>query len=97
MGAALTYARLVGITGEDDLDAPDLGADHNPLAGLPRGPDDGKQSNGQTAATQRSGDGTLPGLQQGLSSKDSYRQTCAKVSFSKGGHKIGGRGGCLGA
>jgi hypothetical protein len=33
MGAALTYARryalftLVGIAGEDDLDAPDLGSD----------------------------------------------------------------------
>src|SRR5580704_9827508 len=36
MGAALTYARryalftLVGIAGEDDLDAPDLGTDPNP-------------------------------------------------------------------
>jgi hypothetical protein len=36
MGAALTYARryalftLVGIAGEDDLDAPDLNADHKP-------------------------------------------------------------------
>ena len=42
MGAALTYARryalftLVGIAGEDDLDAPDLGADPNPAAELPR-------------------------------------------------------------
>src|SRR5207253_7464633 len=38
MGAALTYARryalftLVGIAGEDDLDAPDLCADPNPTA-----------------------------------------------------------------
>ena len=38
MGAALTYARryalftLVGIAGEDDLDAPDLSADPNPAA-----------------------------------------------------------------
>ena len=41
MGAALTYARryalftLVGIAGEDDLDAPDLGAGPNPAAELP--------------------------------------------------------------
>ena len=45
MGAALTYARryalftLVGIAGEDDLDAPDLGADPNPAAELPRPPE----------------------------------------------------------
>src|SRR5215472_6149359 len=44
MGAALTYARryalfaLVGIAGEDDLDAPDLGADPSPAAELPRDP-----------------------------------------------------------
>src|SRR4249919_3630226 len=42
MGAALTYARryalftLVGIAGEDDLDAPDL-----VLQSVPPGPDDG--------------------------------------------------------
>src|SRR5258708_4013597 len=55
MGAALTYARryalftLVGIAGEDDLDAPDLGA--APKAGgdqLP-GPD-GRSSNGHAFA-----------------------------------------------
>ena len=69
MGAALTYARryalftLVGIAGEDDLDAPDLGADPNPAAELPRPPDHRKQSNGQAAAAQRTaaGDGKLPG------------------------------------
>ena len=44
MGAALTYARryalftLVGIAGEDDLDAPDLGAAPKPAAELPRPP-----------------------------------------------------------
>jgi ERF superfamily len=62
MGAALTYARryalftLVGIAGEDDLDAPDLGAVPNPAAELPR-------SKGQAAAAQRTaaGDGKLPG------------------------------------
>jgi hypothetical protein len=43
--AALTYARryalftLVGIAGKDDLDAPDLTADPNPAAELPRPPD----------------------------------------------------------
>ena len=45
MGAALTYARryalftLVGIAGEDDLDAPDLDAGPNPAAEPPRPPD----------------------------------------------------------
>jgi hypothetical protein len=59
MGAALTYARryalftLVGIAGEDDLDAPDLGTDPNPAADLPRSPDNRKQSNGQAPAAQR--------------------------------------------
>jgi hypothetical protein len=61
MGAALTYARryalftLVGIAGEDDLDAPDLDAVSSPTAELP-------QSNGQAAAAQRTalGDGKLP-------------------------------------
>ena len=65
MGAALTYARryalftLVGIAGEDDLDAPDLGAAPKPAAELPR---PGSQSNGQAAAGKRTapGDGKLP-------------------------------------
>src|ERR1700692_3316689 len=41
MGAALTYAlfTLVGIAGEDDLDAPDLGAVPTTDAGSPNGPD----------------------------------------------------------
>jgi hypothetical protein len=56
MGAALTYARryalftLVGIAGEDDLDAPDLGAvaqsDAGPLKALP----EEKGLNGSTAS-----------------------------------------------
>ena len=58
MGAALTYARryalftLVGIAGEDDLDAPDLGA--IPKAGVeqPRS-DHRRQSNGHAAAAER--------------------------------------------
>src|SRR6476620_5052391 len=53
MGAALTYARryalftLVGIAGEDDLDAPDLGAAPKPAAELPGPRDHGKQAHGQ--------------------------------------------------
>ena len=54
MGAALTYARryalftLVGIAGEDDLDAPDL------LVGLDRGPGgaDGSQKTDQRALSE---------------------------------------------
>jgi hypothetical protein len=69
MGAALTYARryalftLVGIAGEDDLDAPDLAAEPNPAAALPQPPDQRKQSNGQAAAAQpiAPGDRKLPG------------------------------------
>ena len=55
MGAALTYARryglftLVGIAGEDDLDAPDLDVNPTPAAALPRPV---RQSNGQTAAAR---------------------------------------------
>ena len=51
MGAALTYARryalftLVGIAGEDDLDAPDLDAIPKADAGEPSGPD-GRDFNG---------------------------------------------------
>jgi hypothetical protein len=60
MGAALTYARryalftLVGIAGEDDLDAPDLDAAPKPAAELPQ---PGSQSNGRAAAGKR----TAPG------------------------------------
>src|SRR4051812_45041011 len=67
MGAALTYARryalfaLVGIAGEDDLDAPDLGAPR-PATELPRSPDYAARPNGQAAPAQRkpSGDGKFP-------------------------------------
>jgi hypothetical protein len=56
MGAALTYARryalftLVGIAGEDDLDAPDLGAAPKDGAGQPPGPPVGRKSNGHAFA-----------------------------------------------
>ena len=54
MGAALTYARryalftLVGIAGEDDLDAPDLVAPTTPSSGLeqPNGGADGRSNGG---------------------------------------------------
>jgi len=55
MGAALTYARryalftLVGIAGEDDLDAPDLGVRPAPAAELPGSSDHRKQANEQAA------------------------------------------------
>jgi hypothetical protein len=65
MGAALTYARryalfaLVGIAGEDDLDAPDLGASPSPAGELPRSPDYAARPSGQPAPAQRKpgGDG----------------------------------------
>ena len=67
MGAALTYARryalfaLVAIAGEDDLDAPDLGANPNPTAELARPPDLRKQSNGQATTGRTVGNqGNVP-------------------------------------
>src|SRR5712672_1153232 len=62
MGAALTYARryalftLVGIAGEDDLDAPDFDAVPKPSVVLPRS-DPCNQPNGQAAVGERSGRG----------------------------------------
>jgi hypothetical protein len=59
MGAALTYARryalftLVGIAGEDDLDAPDLEAVPVTGADPPNG-SDGQASNGHARATEAS-------------------------------------------
>src|SRR6516164_10437496 len=59
VGAALTYARryalfaLVGIAGEDDLDAPDLTTEPNPAPDLPRAWDHRRQSNEQGAATRQ--------------------------------------------
>jgi hypothetical protein len=59
MGAALTYARryalftLVGIAGEDDLDAPDLGAIPKAGAEQPPRSDHRSQSNGHAGAAER--------------------------------------------
>jgi ERF superfamily len=58
MGAALTYSRryalftLVGIAGEDDLDAPDLDAGHKPAMELARS-DPCNPSNGQRGVAKR--------------------------------------------
>ena len=94
MGAALTYARryalftLVGIAGEDDLDAPDLGAAPKPAAEPPR---PGSQSNGQAAAGERTapGDGKLPassaarsllGVQLSASLRESLIEQLASIN-----------------
>src|SRR5262245_32849797 len=63
MGAALTYARryalftLVGIAGEDDLDAPDLGAVPSAWVEPPLRSDHRRQSNGHAAAQRSSHNG----------------------------------------
>jgi hypothetical protein len=63
MGAALTYARryalftLVGIAGEDDLDAPDLDATSKIGVGEPPRSDHCSQSTGDAAVAGRAGDG----------------------------------------
>ena len=93
MGAALTYARryalftLVGIAGEDDLDAPDLGAAPKPAAEVPR---PGSQSNGQASAGKRTapGDGKLPepsarsvlGIQLSASLRESLIEQMAAIN-----------------
>jgi ERF superfamily len=64
MGAALTYARryalftLVGIAGEDDLDAPDLTTPTNRTSGpeKPRATGNGRLNNDHTGSPQRGSD-----------------------------------------
>ncbi len=76
MGAALTYARryalftLVGIAGEDDLDAPDLDADPSSAAELRRS-DPRNQSDGQAEVAEG------PGRSGGKSSRASTRPVLA--------------------
>lgn len=59
MGAALTYARryalfaLVGIAGEDDLDASGLGSVGQPTAGSPIATGDASRANGSTVVLRR--------------------------------------------
>ena len=83
MGAALTYARryalftLVGIAGEDDLDAPDLG----PAPGFSGAARPGSQSNGQPAAGKRTtpGDGKRCRALRKKKKKGKYRQAFGKA------------------
>ena len=68
MGAALTYARryalftLVGIAGEDDLDAPDLDATSKTEVVGPSRSDHHSQPTGDTAVVARARDGGAPVL-----------------------------------
>jgi hypothetical protein len=91
MGAALTYARryalftLVGIAGEDDLDAPDLGADPIPQGGRRA---DRMIANIRTNRHRRRNElplvmGSVRNPHHGLCLKHSCRQAFAKVSLSK--------------
>src|SRR6516165_9790386 len=88
VGAALTYARryalfaLVGIAGEDDLDAPDLTTEPNPAPELPRPPNYRKQSNEQLQRNeQRQTVGSFGSIQQqNPCSENSNRQAFAKAS-----------------
>jgi hypothetical protein len=88
VGAALTYARryalfaLVGIAGEDDLDAPDLGAAPNPAPDLPRPWDIAvnRTSKLQQRDEQRRVVRSFGDVQQrGPCSENSYRQAYAKA------------------
>ena len=86
MGAALTYARryalftLVGIAGEDDLDAPDLGAAPKPAAELPRaGSAQSRWASCGSETRQRLAMESFRSPQQGPSSEYSYRQAFAKA------------------
>ena len=87
MGAALTYARryalftLVGIAGEDDLDAPDLGAGPNPTAELPR---HGIIANSRMGKLRQPTNSrwrweASSASAQGPSSQNSYRQAFGKA------------------
>jgi ERF superfamily len=89
MGAALTYARryalftLVGIAGEDDLDAPDLGAGAAPAAELPGPPDHRKQANEQAAGAQPrapSKSPTVLGMQLSASLRESLIEQLATIN-----------------
>jgi hypothetical protein len=96
MGAALTYARryalftLVGIAGEDDLDAPDLNAEPNPSAPAPRPSDPCKQRNGQATGAQApiplhsgfsgSSTRTVLGAQLSASLRDSLIEQLAAIN-----------------
>src|SRR6516225_1775943 len=71
MGAALTYARryalftLVGIAGEDDLDAPDLDATSKTGSVEPPRSDQGSKPTGDAAVAARPRDGAKLSLRSG--------------------------------
>src|SRR5207247_10693267 len=71
MGSALTYARryalftLVGIAGEDDLDAPDLDAMSKTGVGEPPRSDHRSQSTGDAAVAARPRDGAKLRMRSG--------------------------------
>jgi hypothetical protein len=85
VGAALTYARryalfaLVGIAGEDDLGAPDLGADPNPAAEAPRG----GQWNRAAASTGSPLARSILGEQLSASLRESLIQQMAAINSAE--------------
>jgi hypothetical protein len=106
MGAAMTYARryalfaLVGIAGEDDLDAPDLDAGASPAGKLARLPDYAARPSGQPAAAQRkpSGDGEARRvLREVRPRRAAIGKPPRNPGWANGGSKLRGRGGRLGA
>jgi ERF superfamily len=76
MGAALTYARryalftLVGIAGEDDLDAPDLAAPTNRTSGLEKSKLDGSA---QSSGGQRGSQPQVPPHRVGKASQQAVK------------------------
>ena len=95
MGAALTYARryalftLVGIAGEDDLDAPDLGTGPARTTELASPAERRKQANGQTAAEQQqrifpgSAARTVLGVQLSASLRESLVEQLEGISSAE--------------
>ena len=95
VGAALTYARryalftLVGIAGEDDLDAPDLNPAPNLAAPTPQASYAGKQGNGRaavqstaarTSQPSASSRNTVLGIQLSASLRESLIDQLAAVN-----------------
>ena len=84
MGAALTYARryalftLVGIAGEDDLDAPDLTTPTNRTAGpeKPSGTGNGRLNGGHGIAARRTGD---PRAVKPVLTSEASAQSCDRL------------------
>jgi hypothetical protein len=85
MGAALTYARryalfaLVGIAGEDDLDAPDTVTDPSPAASFDR------RLNSQVPRKSSNGSVHKPSLLEPAASKELRDQLLAEITALKDG------------